>query len=184
MKLEIAIYGNPALRQKAELITEFGPELHELVDDMLETMYENRGLGLAAEQVGMDVSLCLIDVPVECDMDEETGMRQNPDVAMPMVMVNPEIVEKIGRETMNEGCLSFPELFVPITRAREVAVVFKDADGKEQKVSVTGLVSRAVQHEIDHLDGILIADRMSPVKKVSMAGQLRRLKKEGKGQEL
>jgi peptide deformylase len=184
MKLEIAIFGNPALRRKAEKITEFGPELQELVDDMLETMHENRGLGLAAEQVGREVSLCIIDVPVECDMDEETGERQNPDVDMPVVMVNPEIVEKIGRETMIEGCLSFPELFVPITRAREVAVVFQDAAGDEKKIRTSGLVARAVQHEIDHLDGVLIADRMSPVKKVSMSGQLKRLKKQGKDQEL
>ena len=114
---------------------------------MLDTLHENRGLGLAAEQVGRSESVCIVDVPEDCDVDEETGERQNPDVVMPVIMVNPEITEKDGSETMNEGCLSFPELFAPITRAREVVVSFQDPQGNPCTQRFSGLAGRAAGQE-------------------------------------
>lgn len=179
MKLKIRTFGDPVLRCRAEPVAAVTDALRRLADDMLETMYAARGLGLAAQQVGETCALCVIDIPAAMDVDEEGGPRLNPDIALPLVLFNPEIrAESAEKVACDEGCLSFPEIHAPVRRAREVTVRFLDREGQSREVTVRGLMARAVQHEGDHLAGVLLVDRMSPVKKISLAGQLKRLKKE------
>jgi len=180
MSLEICKFGNPVLRKKAAPVQEVTDEVRALADEMLEAMYKERGVGLAAEQVGRSEAICVIDVPPPSDRNEEGG-RDNPDVAMPLVLINPEITGcSEETEVGEEGCLSFPEIYAKVERAYEVDVKFLDRDGIEQTVHAKGLLSRAVQHELDHLNAILLVDRMSPVKKVALSGKLKRLAKKTK----
>ena len=182
MKRELTIFGNPVLRQTSEEIVDFDDSIRELVADMLETIYANNGLGLAAEQIGRTEAVCIIHVPAECDVAEEGGPRENPDVGMPLVLINPEITDTVGKQTGQEGCLSFPGIFVQVSRPQEVEVAYSRMDGERVTVRVRGLVARAVLHEVDHLNAVLLIDRMSPIKKISMAGQLKRLRKQGEEQ--
>lgn len=180
MTYKITTYGNPVLRQTATVIPEVNDEVRKLADDMLETMYAEHGLGLAAEQVGATVSLCVIDVPPAADVDEN-GARENPDVAMPLVLINPEITERSDMLiTGQEGCLSFPGIYANVSRCETVSVKFLDRNSTPVELKVKGLLARAVQHELDHLSGVLFSDRMSPVKKVALTGKLKRLAKETK----
>ncbi len=180
MSLAICNYGNPILRKKAEEVTEITGQLHELAKEMLETMYEERGVGLAAEQVGRTERMFVIDIPPESDVGDD-GQRENPDVAMPMVLINPKITAHSEDVQIGpEGCLSFPEIFANVERWYEVDAEYMDLDGHMQKVHAKGLLSRAIQHELDHLDGILLVDRMSHVKKVALGGKLKRLVKQTK----
>jgi peptide deformylase len=144
---------------------------------MLETMREHNGVGLAAEQIGRTEALCVIDVSGGERSGEAAARVAQCGVPMPLIMVNPQIVARHGEQTDREGCLSFPEVFATITRSAEVTVVFTDLDNGQQMVTAHDLLARAIQHEIDHLDGVLLVDRMSPVQKVALSGQLKRLKK-------
>jgi len=177
LKYEITTYGNPALRKKAFRIDKVDDSIRQLARDMLETMYQSNGLGLAAEQVGRAESICVVDLPASLDLDEEGRNRLNPGIKMPLVMLNPVINRMEGEQIGQEGCLSFPEIFVSIKRAMEVEVTFLNLSGKEMVLDVKGLLARAVQHEVDHLNGVLLVNRMSAVQKVSMAGKLKKLKK-------
>lgn len=179
MSFEIVTFGDPVLRVRATPVDRVTPEFKRLVDGMMETMHAAEGLGLAAQQIGRTVSLCVIDVPGELDVAEEGGPRLNPDVAMPLVMFNPRIVSRSGDLVRrDEGCLSFPGIHTAVQRSLEVEVAFVDWKGQVQNLRCRGLLARAVQHELDHLDGVLLVDRMSPVKKISMAGKLKRLREE------
>lgn len=146
MKLEIRKNGDKILRVKTVKIKDpLAKEVQELVSNMLETMYANNGVGLAATQVGSDLRLCVI----------ETDGEQ-------YVLINPQITSKSKNKVISEeGCLSFPGIYFPISRHSEVQVRYTDQDGKSAKVKGHGLLARALQHEIDHLDGILITDRVS-----------------------
>ncbi len=178
MKLLLRFYGDPVLRQKAAPVAAVDDRLRKLADDMIETMHAEEGIGLAAQQVGETVALCVVDVPASGDTDED-GARLNPDTAMPMVLFNPQIVESSDdTEVYEEGCLSFPEIRVPVTRPSEVVVRWTDRDGAKREQRLCGLVARCVQHEMDHLAGVLICDRMSAVKKISLSGKLKRMKRE------
>lgn len=176
MKYDVLIYGREELRVKATPVAEVNEDIRKLARDMLETMYASNGLGLAAEQVGRSEAMFIVDVPSSHDTDKQ-GAPHNPDVTMPLVLINPRITESEGSQVGQEGCLSFPDVFVDVKRAMEVTVEFTNLKGESQTLRVRGLLSRAVQHELDHLNGVLIVDRMSPVQKVAMAGKLRRLKK-------
>ncbi len=179
MSFEIVTFGDPVLRVRATPVARVTPEFKRLVDGMMETMHEADGVGLAAQQVGRTVSLCVIDIPVELDVMEEGGPRLNPDIMMPLVMFNPKIVTRDGAVTRrDEGCLSFPGIHTAVQRPSEVEVAFVDWKGEVRTLCCRGLLARAVQHELDHLDGVLLVDRMSPVKKISMAGKLKRLREE------
>jgi peptide deformylase len=179
MKFEIVTFGAPVLRVKAAPVPDVTADLKRLVDDMMETMYDAEGVGLAAQQVGKTVALCVIDVPQDLDVDEEGGPRSNPGIPMPLVMFNPKIVARGGQPIRrDEGCLSFPGIHTGVQRAAEVTVSFIDWKGMPQTLVCRGLLARAVQHELDHLDGVLLVDRMSAVKKISLAGQLKRLRQE------
>jgi len=180
MSLAICTYGNPVLRKKAVEVMEIDGQIHELAKEMLETMYEERGVGLAAEQVGRTERMFVIDIPPDSDVGDD-GQRENPDVAMPMVLINPKITgHSEDIQIGPEGCLSFPDIFANVERWYEVDAEYMDLEGHIQKVHAKGLLARAIQHELDHLDGILLVDRMSPVKKVALGGKLKRLVKETK----
>ena len=180
MSLAICTYGNPILRRKAAEVGEITGQIHELAKEMLETMYEERGVGLAAEQVGRTERMFVIDIPPESDVDDH-GERENPDVVMPMVLINPKITgHSEDVQVGPEGCLSFPEIFANVERWYEVDAEYTNLEGHVVKVHARGLLARAIQHELDHLDGILLVDRMSHVKKVALSGKLKRLVKQSK----
>ena len=181
MSLPICTYGNPILRKKAVKVKTITAETHELAKEMLETMYKEHGVGLAAEQVGRTEHMYVLDIPPELDNDDETRQRENPDVTMPMVLINPKITGHSDEVQVGpEGCLSFPDIFANVERWYEVDAEYTDLDGKVQQVHARGLLARAIQHELDHLDGILLVDRMSHVKKVALSGKLKRLVKQTK----
>lgn len=180
MSLLICTYGNPVLRRKAAAVETIDASIHELAEEMLDTMYRERGVGLAAEQVGRTERMFVIDIPPESDMGDD-GMRENPDIKMPLVCINPEI-NGHGEEVQEgqEGCLSFPEIFANVERWYEVDAEYTDLEGHRQQLRARGLLARAFQHELDHLNGILLVDRMSPVRKVALGGKLKRLVKQSR----
>ncbi|MFA7336676.1 MAG: peptide deformylase [Candidatus Obscuribacterales bacterium] len=146
--LKIRYYPDAVLKAKAKKITIFDSSVRKLAQDMLDTMYENDGVGLAAPQVGVSKRMMVIDV---------SGEEETP---RPIVFINPEIIEKDGEMTGQEGCLSFPDVFFEVKRASKVVVKFQNLKGQTLKLTADGnLLSRAIQHEIDHLDGELFIDR-------------------------
>ncbi len=163
----IVKYGSPVLREKAAPVAVVDEAVRKLASDMLASMYAENGVGLAAEQIGRTEAVCVIDVPAE----------QTCGVRMPLVLINPQIMEAEGEQVGQEGCLSFPDVYINVRRAERVKATYLDTDGKAQAVEATGLLSRAIQHEIDHLNGVLLVDHMSPVQKVANAGKLKRLKR-------
>jgi peptide deformylase len=175
---DIVIYGNAVLRLKGKRIENFDADLRALADDMLETMYNANGIGLAAQQIGEPLQITVLDIgeaenrPSQMWID---GVEVDPKEHMPLFLVNPEL--QLGNETeiASEGCLSFPEITGEIPRAAKVSVKAKDLEGKSIEFEAAGLLSRAVQHETDHLNGILFIDRMSSAAKSSLAGRLKRL---------
>jgi peptide deformylase len=163
MILEVVKYGSPVLRKKGERIDAVTPELKEFIKDMFETMYDARGVGLAAQQVGKAVQITVIDVRGIKDRPSSLELNGQPaDVNefMPLVLINPE-VKPVGKPVAGtEGCLSFPEIFAEISRPETVDVVALDEKLKRIEFRCGGLLARAVQHETDHLHGILFIDRM------------------------
>lgn len=178
MRYDIRYYGDPVLREQATPVPEVTGEIRDLARDMLETMRAERGVGLAAQQIGKTVALCVVSIPEDYDVDPD-GERLNPEVAMPLVLLNPEIVEWFEPvERGEEGCLSFPEITGPIPRAQAIHLRFMDLEGQARDLALRGFLARAVQHEIDHLNGVLFIDHMSQVKRVAIAGKLRRMRRE------
>jgi peptide deformylase len=178
VKYPITNYGDPVLRQPFELIEVFDEKLAELVEDMLETMRDAEGIGLAAQQIGKAIALCVVDVPAKHDVDDKEN-RLNPDIEMPLVLVNPKILETGGAKiTHTEGCLSFPDINGKVQRKDEVRITYQDLKGESHEIAACDLVSRCIQHEIDHLNGVLFIDHMSQVKKLALKGKLRRLRED------
>lgn len=178
MKLELKYYGDPALREKSEPVEQFDGELSELADRMIEFMREHRGVGLAAQQVGRTEALCVIDIPADMDVGPD-GERLNPNLEMPLRLVNPNItVRSEEKDTADEGCLSFPGIYVPVTRSRSITLSYRDVSGAEHTADVSGLAARAVQHELDHLDGLLVCDRVSQLKRIAVSGKFKRLRRQ------
>jgi len=183
MLLEVVKYGTPALRQKGALIDHVTPTIKKLIGDMLETMYAHKGVGLAAQQVGLALQLTVIDVRGATDRPSSLERGGVPvDVAefMPMVLMNPKITPVGQRIIGPEGCLSFPEIFGDIERVDVVDVEGLDKDGKKIEFRCGGLLSRAIQHETDHLNGILFIDRMDKATKEELRPELDRLQAETK----
>lgn len=177
MVLDIVTYGKDILRTPAAPVGEITDELRTLAADMLETMYAAEGVGLAAEQVGSDRAICVIDVPANCEKTEELAEFNKP-IEMPLVMINPKITASEGTQRGMEGCLSFPEIHGQVTRAMQVTFEYTDLEGERHTATARGLLARAVQHELEHLDGKLMIDRFSSVQRMSVAGKLRRLASE------
>ncbi|MBI2441133.1 MAG: peptide deformylase [Lentisphaerae bacterium] len=178
MPYQFRIYGDPVLRQKAELIGRIDGAIKNLAGAMLAITNERKGVGLAAQQIGQTIQICVINIPPELDTAATNGPRLNPEVIFPLVMINPTLKTRTGAFAATEGCLSVPEIWAPVNRATEVTVSFLDLQGIPRELRARGLLARAIQHEIDHLNGVLFVDRMSPVKKISLAGKLRRLRQE------
>ena len=175
MILPIVHYGSETLRKKSIAVPSVTRELAVLASDMLETMYAAKGVGLAAQQVGRTESLCVIDVPPDCEGDEERLF--NSRVRMPLVMFNPQIVAVSGTQEDNEGCLSFPKIGCPVSRPYEVVASYTDVRGAPNTITVRGLLARAVLHETDHLNGILFIDRASGAEKSKIEAKLAKLAK-------
>jgi len=138
---------------------------------------QKHGVGLAAQQVGRTIRIFVMYVPPQYDLDKPDGKRLNPEINDPLVMVNPVLQDRQGARSEKEGCLSIPEIFVPVHRASEVSVSFLDRHGQQQQIKACGLMARVIQHEIDHLDGILFVDRVSAIKRISISAKLKRLKR-------
>lgn len=177
--MEIIRYGNEILSKPATPVPEVTPELKELARDMLQAMYDADGVGLAAEQVGRTEALCVIDVPAESQGAAFAPL--NAGVPMPWILFNPVVSEPEGTQRGNEGCLSFPGVSAQVTRALSVRVDWLGEDGKHYSARVHGLLARAVQHEVDHLNGTVFVDRLSPTQRMLVAGKLRKLKRGSAG---
>ncbi len=180
MVLEIVKYGNPILRSKGAEITKVDEKIKKLAADMLETMRAANGVGLAAQQVGVAVQLAVVDVSDMEDRPSEMFMEGKVvdfEALMPLVLINPELeLGKVIEEDV-EGCLSFPGLSADIDRPARVKAKAKQLDGTVLEFEAAGLLARALQHEVDHLHGILFIDRMSSAARAGMAGKLKRLQK-------
>lgn len=173
--MDIRKYGDPVLSKPATPVSEVTPELKELARDMLQAMYDADGVGLAAEQIGRTEALCVIDVPPEAQGERFAPL--NAGVPMPWILFNPVVSEPEGTQRGNEGCLSFPGVSAQVTRALSVRVDWLGEDGKHYSARVHGLLARAVQHEVDHLNGTVFVDRLSPTQRMLVAGKLRKLKR-------
>jgi peptide deformylase len=183
MILPLVLYGDPILRKKGARIEPITKQERQLAQDMLETMRANNGLGLAAQQVGVAQQITVIDVRgAERPSQIFKGVKEVPvDSMMPLILINPAILRPRGEEAGLEGCLSFPGLSLEIRRAQEVAVEAVDLEGQKIKFTCTGLLARAVQHELDHLNGVLFIDRADPRELEAAKEQLRELEKPPKG---
>jgi peptide deformylase len=175
MILKVVKYGEPVLRKKGAKIERVTPEIKQLIADMFETMYAYKGVGLAAQQVGVAVQLTVIDVRGVTDRPstlELDGKPADVNEFMPLVLINPE-VQPVGKPAAGpEGCLSFPEVYADVTRPERVDVKALDKSGKPFQFSCGGLLARAVQHETDHLNGILFIDRMDKKTKEEVQEEL------------
>lgn len=153
MKLDIYRWPDPVLKAKAKPVETVTPELQELIENMVETMYEDDGVGLAAPQVGESIRLICVD---------QTGPKERAEL---MVLINPEITAREGEVESEEGCLSCPEFTGKVKRSTSISVTALDRDGKELAFDAQGYLAVIIQHELDHLDGITIVDRSSRLKK-------------------
>ncbi|MGI9244979.1 MAG: peptide deformylase [Verrucomicrobiales bacterium] len=181
MILDIVMYGDPVLRAKCARVDEITAETKELADNMMETMRDAQGVGLAAPQIGVPIQLAIVDVShdPECiTFLKIDGEESTLEEAMPFVFVNPQIDYGDDKETCSEGCLSFPDLQGDIRRPEAIKVRFTLLDGREVEVETDGLLARAIQHETDHLNGVLFIDRMSTASKSALRGRLKRLQKQ------
>ena len=179
MLLDVIKYGHPVLRQKGARIESITPEIKKLIADMFETMEAKHGVGLAAQQIGQPIQLTVIDVREAKDRPswlELDGKPADVNEIMPLVLINPEIKPDGEPATGGEGCLSFPEIFAEITRPESVAVKALNAKGKPIEFRCGGLLARVVQHEVDHLNGILFIDRMDRKTKEELRQQLEELR--------
>jgi peptide deformylase len=178
MILPIVKYGTPVLRQKGARIEKITPQIRQLIADLLETMYAHKGVGLAAQQVGVALQLTVIDVREVKDRPSYLELAGKPaDVAqfMPLVLINPEIKPAGDPVSGPEGCLSFPEVFADISRPDVVDIVALDAEGRRIQFRCSGLLARAAQHEADHLNGVLFIDRMDKATKEKLRADLEEL---------
>lgn len=178
MKREIRTYGDPVLREKARPIEPVDDAIRKLAADMIETMHAQEGVGLAAQQIGETRAICVVDLPPSYD-DDGHGGRHNPDAIMPMILINPEILDPSGEsDVREEGCLSFPDIRGNITRPVEITVRYRNENGESRVLRAREFLARVIQHEVDHLNGVLFIDRMSAPKRIALSGRLKRLKRE------
>ena len=167
-RLQLRYYPEPILTTPAAEITEFDDDLVALVADMAETMYADNGVGLAAPQVGVSKRLLVMDC----------GDPDNPDAASLYHFINPEILRRDGTILWDEGCLSFPGLTVEIERAEHIRVRAYDVEGHPFELELSGLEAVCVQHEIDHLDGITLVDRVGPIRRRGALQKWKKLREE------
>ncbi|MBU0692949.1 peptide deformylase [bacterium] len=168
---EIITYGHSTLRVRCGDVTEFGKPLKQFAKEMLATMIENEGVGLAAPQVDRPIRFLVIGIPQE-DSDE----------LYTLAVANPEIIESSGMWDFEEGCLSIPDVRETVSRPEFIKMRYQDLDGKEQTIEADGLLARVLQHEIDHTNGILFVDHLSPVRRLRHNGKLKELARENSKQ--
>jgi peptide deformylase len=183
MPLTVVKYGHPALRQKGARVENVTPTIKQLAADMLETMYAYKGIGLAAQQVNIALQLTVVDIRGVTDRPSSLELEGKPaDVSafMPLVLINPEVKAVGEPATGPEGCLSFPEIYADITRPDIVDVKALNLEGKTIQFRCGGLLARVIQHEADHLHGILFIDRMDKATKSDLQPELDRLMAETK----
>lgn len=184
MILEIVPYGDPVLRAKGQRVTQVTHEIRTLAANMIETMRDADGVGLAAQQVGIALQLTVVDVsnvenrPSEMFVQGQLVALEN---WMPLTLLNPQLTLSKERLAGSEGCLSFPEITAEIMRAERVTCRADLLEGGTLEFEATGLLARALQHEHDHLHGILFIDRMNSATKVALASRLKRLQREWQG---
>jgi peptide deformylase len=185
MILKVVKYGTPVLRKKGARIETITPEIKKLIADMFETMYAYKGVGLAAQQIGHALQLTVIDVRGVTDRPSSLEIKGEPadvDEFMPLVLINPELTLVGDKAAGPEGCLSFPEVFADISRPQQVDVKALDEKGKPIEFRAGGLLSRAIQHEWDHLQGILFIERMDKKTKEELRPDLDALQAETKAE--
>jgi len=183
MKLPILQYGDPILRTKGKRIEKIDERIRQLTQDMIETMRAANGVGLAAQQVGEALQLTVLDVSQVEDRPSTmklNGKDVDPRTAMPLVLINPEIKLAGETELAMEACLSFPEISGGIERAKSVIARAQTLEDGRIEIEASGLLGRAIQHEVDHLNGILFIDRMNSAAKAALSSRLKRMQKETK----
>ncbi len=164
--LPIHTYGDPVLRQEAKPVERINHEVRIFLRDMAETMVYGKGIGLAAPQVGESLSLMVVDL----------SLGEEPDKTI--ALINPKILGKEGEQSGEEGCLSIPDIRGDVTRATQIGVRFHDIEGQERELECQELLARVILHEVDHLQGRLFVDRLSPLKRQMLRGKLKKLAKE------
>jgi peptide deformylase len=181
MILDIRQYGDPVLRKKCRPVEEVNDEIHDLAQNMIETMEDANGVGLAAPQIGLDIRMAVVDVahdPESISYLRIDGEDASLEEAMPLVFINPKLVLGTDKESSTEGCLSIEGIQAEVKRPAEVTAHLELLDGREITVETDGLLARAIQHETDHLNGILFVDRVSAASKLSLKRRLKRLQEE------
>ena len=185
MSLEIVHYNDPILRKKGEKVTVFDDELASFAEQMIETMHDARGIGLAAQQVGRAIQVCVVDLRIaEAEFDWKLDGAKTPlELIMPMVVVNPKL--SVARKTQTvvseEGCLSFPDIRGDVERAETLSVKYSDQHGLPHSLECTGLFARCLLHEADHLNGILFIDRMEKSVRAAIDEEIKALAKRTRG---
>lgn len=178
MKLEILTYPNPLLREVSEPVKEFTPEIKKLAEDMLETMYDANGIGLAAPQVGQLIQMLVIDTrprdPESSRYENDGQTELERQIKQPLILINPEIVKGEGKTTYDEGCLSVPSFYETVERFEKIEVKAYDVNGKEFRLVTDGLLAICIQHEMDHLAGTLFIDHISFTKSNRIKNQIKK----------
>jgi peptide deformylase len=181
MLLQIVQYNEPVLRKKGAKITVFDAALARLADDMIETMHEAVGIGLAAQQIDRTIQLCVVDLreaPVDYTWRLD-GTKPPKELIMPLALVNPTVTAEPEPTTVSEeGCLSFPKIRGDVVRPDRITVRYQDVQGHGHTLTCTGLLSRCIQHEVDHLNGVLFIDRMDKPTVARLEAALKALKKQ------
>jgi peptide deformylase len=181
MLLRIVHYNEPVLRKKGAKVAVFDKALTKLADDMIDTMHDAGGIGLAAQQIGQAIQLCVVDLrQAESEYTFVLDGKSPPkELIMPMALVNPQVVaEPRPTESSEEGCLSFPEIRGEVVRPDRIRVRYQDTQGHSHTLECTGLLSRCIQHEADHVNGVLFIDRMDESELTKLEPLLRALKKQ------
>jgi peptide deformylase len=181
MRLRILQYGSPVLRAKGRPIEQVDDQIRQLAANMIETMRAANGVGLAAQQIGEALQLTIVDVSQVEDRPSTlklNGQNVDPKAASPLVLINPEITLGTEMSLGVEGCLSFPEITGDIERSETVKARAQTLEGATIDIEASGLFARALQHEVDHLNGILFIDRMNSAAKAALASRLKRMQKE------
>ena len=184
MSLKLRYFGDPVLRQSGRKIEKFDDQLASLSQEMIEVMRESDGIGLAAQQIGIAEQFCVMDVPehpeypILCVLD---GKALSPSLLMPMSLANP-IVSPLPSDEYyyEEGCLSFPGINADVARPEKISVSYQDVDGVAHTLECDGLLARCIQHEVDHLNGVLFIDRMEKETYAEIKKEVQSLKKETK----
>lgn len=176
MILPIVAYGALVLKKKCEPIDSDYPNLDELIENMFETMYGANGIGLAAPQVGLPIRLFVVDATPFADDEELTEEERNTFLNFKKVFINAQILEETGEEwDFNEGCLSIPEIREDVARKPEMKIQYMDENFEQHTETYSGLIARVIQHEYDHIEGVLFTDKLSSFKKRLLKGKLKKI---------